>query len=311
MSEEILTLAEMVDDFRIHWDTMHKMARRTVEEAHAAGAKLINIKQRLPHGRWMEWLKEEGVHRDMARRLMVVAKIEITQLAQFDTVSDALKSLRPVNETPAIPERTGRPEPRNVTPRQTQSVIVPAGHIEGDLPPPSDDVVPDSKGGYEIAPPSELSPMQAAMLAAQNAADVTQELRGMVEPPANDAEGDATDALMFRAEEAERERDALAVKNRELEDRLAVIEARDSDDSRAADLARETETATQATTRAREELAKSQEIVKRVKANERRLQRQLKGIKQDLMDQKPYRDILVRHYKVAPKEKAGKGNCGE
>ena len=107
-----------------------------------------------------------------------------------------------------------------------------------------------------------------------------------------------TDTYRFRAEEAERQRDDLAMQLAELQDRVDVVVASDSDDSRASDIMKETETATAATERARAALTRAQAQLDRANKKIARFQKRLTAIKQDMLFKKPMQEILMRHFKV-------------
>ena len=107
-----------------------------------------------------------------------------------------------------------------------------------------------------------------------------------------------TDTYRFRAEEAERQRDDLAMQLAELQDRVDVVVASDSDDSRASDIMKETETATAATERARAALTRAQAQLDKANKKIARFQKRLTAIKQDMLFKKPMQEILMRHFKV-------------
>ena len=90
----------------------HSYRRRTVEDAWRLGKALVVAHEMAMHGEWMPWLADIGMHHEMARRLIRLAKgyAEIPQIVEFGTVDDALKALRPAspprrNPPPATPAR--------------------------------------------------------------------------------------------------------------------------------------------------------------------------------------------------------------
>ena len=91
------TLAELQSAFSERWRTANTLARRTVEESHAAGSILVQIKARLEHGEWLPWLEKEGVTKDTSARLIRLSTLDISQLAKFDSVRAALASMPKTN----------------------------------------------------------------------------------------------------------------------------------------------------------------------------------------------------------------------
>ena len=79
--------------FREHWKDLRKLGRQTVESAWCVGRALVEIKAQKQHGEWLPWLEQEGVSHDISVRLMKLSTIQITQIAKFETVDSALKSL--------------------------------------------------------------------------------------------------------------------------------------------------------------------------------------------------------------------------
>ena len=80
--------------FRVHHAEYVCFGRKTVHEAWFAGEALNAIKDRLPHGEFRLFLETEGVNRETARRLMLLAReTEMAKLLSFGSVDAALKSL--------------------------------------------------------------------------------------------------------------------------------------------------------------------------------------------------------------------------
>lgn len=92
------SLAELQSAFSERWRSANALARRTVEESHAAGQILASIKLRLAHGEWLPWLESEGVSKDTSARLIRLSTLDISQLAKFDSVHAALASIAKPNE---------------------------------------------------------------------------------------------------------------------------------------------------------------------------------------------------------------------
>ena len=87
------TLVDLTAAFKAQWADAQGLARKSVERAWDAGKTLTAIKARLPHGRWLPWLKAEGVSSSSAHRLMQLTKIQISQIGKFQSVDEALRSL--------------------------------------------------------------------------------------------------------------------------------------------------------------------------------------------------------------------------
>ena len=109
----------------------------------------------------------------------------------------------------------------------------------------------------------------------------------------------------MRAEEAERRANQAELDLQEVRDRAEVVLARDSDDSRASDIWKETETATQATERAREEVQRMQTQRDMARSQADQSNRKLNQIKADLLAGLSGGDVLVKHYGLAPHEVGG------
>ena len=103
-----LSLPELQAAFRERWQASNALARRTVEEAHAAGTMLVEIKARMPHGEWLPWLEAEGVLPATAGRMMKLSRVEIDQIDQFGSVDSALKSIQ--SDAPHVSHNSGENE---------------------------------------------------------------------------------------------------------------------------------------------------------------------------------------------------------
>ena len=82
--------------FRVHFAGMMSYGRQTVSEGYFAGQALAEIKKRLPHGAWLDFLDAEGLNREMARKLRRLgSELEIANIVQFASIESAYKSLPP------------------------------------------------------------------------------------------------------------------------------------------------------------------------------------------------------------------------
>ena len=103
----VLSLADLQSAFRERWQASNALARRTVEEAHAAGTMLVEIKARLPHGEWLPWLEAEGIQDRTARRMMQIASLKSDKLSDLFTFDAALKS---ISDAPHVSHNSGENE---------------------------------------------------------------------------------------------------------------------------------------------------------------------------------------------------------
>ena len=104
-------LREAQDRAIQYWESAHQFRRRTLEEAWKCGQALAVVKNELSRGEWMPWLDEVGITHDTASRwIRLAAHYESSQLADFGSVDQALKSLPPARRKRKRPDR-GAPEP--------------------------------------------------------------------------------------------------------------------------------------------------------------------------------------------------------
>ena len=114
---------------------------------------------------------------------------------------------------------------------------------------------------------------------------------------------DEKETLRMRTEDAEKRANDNELLLQELQDRANVTLARDSDDSRAADIWKETPTATQATERARAEQARLQEKLTKVEKAYQGEKRKNNAVKRDLLKlaqaaelREACNSVLVKHF---------------
>ena len=233
----VLTFEGKVGNWRMLWAEATSLGRQTIEAIWHAGRALAEVRVPIPHGQWLPWLEAEGISKDTARRLLLIAELEIAQLAQFDTMTAALSSIKEQRSLPLGDNDTQQPE-----------------------------IVDD-------------------------------------EPPAPRV--DEHETLQMRAEEAERRANQAELDLQEVRDRADVVLARDSDDSRAGDIWKETGSATQATERAREELQRMQTQRDMSRQQADKSNRKLNQIKADLLAGLSGGDVLVKHYGIKAHEVGG------
>ena len=54
---------------------------------------LVEIKARMPHGKWLPWLEAEGVQPRTAQRLLTIASEKYDKLSHLGTADSALKAI--------------------------------------------------------------------------------------------------------------------------------------------------------------------------------------------------------------------------
>ncbi len=87
------SLADLETEFRVTYAEVTRLGRMTVELAWTAGRAKTDIKSRLGHGQWLDWLETEGLSRRTASKYLSLAKIQMGTNGPFETIDSALKSL--------------------------------------------------------------------------------------------------------------------------------------------------------------------------------------------------------------------------
>ena len=115
------TSSDSLDDykqaFRVHFAGMCTYGRKTVSEGFFAGQALAEIRKRLPHGTWLEFLEDEGLNREMARKLRRLgSELQIAGIAQFASIEAAYKSLpsKTPNRNPPDPSDPSKAEIKEI-----------------------------------------------------------------------------------------------------------------------------------------------------------------------------------------------------
>ena len=111
---ETLTLPEKTEEAKAVISEAYRLARRSVTEAYYAGKILVSVKAELKHGNFRQWLENNGINRETARRFMRLADLEMTQVVSFNSVDAALKSL-------PRPQRAEISDPADVSTVETLS----------------------------------------------------------------------------------------------------------------------------------------------------------------------------------------------
>ena len=98
----------------------------TVELAWTAGRALTDIKSRLGHGQWLDWLETEGVSRRTASRYLSLAKIQMGQNGPFETIDSALQSL------PSKAPKKRNPEPEEPSSEEVLEIEVETDRVRAE-----------------------------------------------------------------------------------------------------------------------------------------------------------------------------------
>lgn len=105
-----------------------RLARMAVAEAWRAGKLLGGVKARTPHGQWRPWLKAEGISKDIAHRYIRLSTLEMSQIATFATVTEALQALSAPRREAAPESVPGQPDAPHVgQSTQAEASTEPAG----------------------------------------------------------------------------------------------------------------------------------------------------------------------------------------
>ena len=76
---EALTIPERGEQAKSVLSESYKLAQRSVIEAYYAGCLLRSVKADLEHGNFRQWLENNGINRETARRFMKLADLQMTQ----------------------------------------------------------------------------------------------------------------------------------------------------------------------------------------------------------------------------------------
>ena len=110
-------ISSFTQKFRVHFAGMMSFGRQTVSEGFFAGQALVEIKKRLPHGAWLDFLEAEGLNRETARKLRRLgSELDIAKIVQFASVEQAYKSLPPKtpNRNPPDPSDPSTAEVKEI-----------------------------------------------------------------------------------------------------------------------------------------------------------------------------------------------------
>ena len=109
---ETLTLPEKAEEAKAVISEARGFARRSVIEAYYGGKILASAKAELKHGNFRQWLENNGINRETARRFMKLADLKIANIVSSDTIDAALKSL-------PKPQKADNPDPPEVSTAET------------------------------------------------------------------------------------------------------------------------------------------------------------------------------------------------
>ena len=95
----MLSTQTIIDQINTHHSNAMKQAKEAVESAKTAGELLLQVKAKLPHGTWTDWLKDNvNVSERQAQRYMAVAQGKSVPLRKLADKSDTVSVLpRPKN----------------------------------------------------------------------------------------------------------------------------------------------------------------------------------------------------------------------
>ena len=95
-------LSEAKDRALKYWDSARQYRRKTMKEAWHCGRALCEVRGKLPHGEWREWLESVGIPKSTAYLWMRFSKnCELSKIGQFNSMNQALKALQPAPKEPA------------------------------------------------------------------------------------------------------------------------------------------------------------------------------------------------------------------
>ena len=103
--------------FRVHFAEMVGYGRiKPFRSRDITQAKpLLEIKSRLPHGSWLEFLEDEGLNRETARKLRRLgSELEIAKILRFASIEQGLQVPSPRRPPIAIPPDPSDPSTAEV-----------------------------------------------------------------------------------------------------------------------------------------------------------------------------------------------------
>ena len=125
-------LSDLQDTFRHRFHSGNKRAKLTLADWWHAGAALVQIKAKLPHGAFVAFLADEGVPRTTAHRLMKLANADLASLSDFASITAVLASMKtdqqlpPANVPRGTFEPANDPEPPIATPEPDDAAVEPS-----------------------------------------------------------------------------------------------------------------------------------------------------------------------------------------
>ena len=120
------SLADLEKEFRVTYSEVKKLGRMTVSLAWTAGSALTEIKNIKAHGSWMDFLEAEGISSSTALRLMKLARIQIPQIGEFETIDSALQSL------PSKAPKKRNPEPEEPSSEEVLEIEVETDRVRAE-----------------------------------------------------------------------------------------------------------------------------------------------------------------------------------
>ena len=93
-----------INHLRIH-------GRNMVVSAWNAGQYLTEMKHRIEHGEWTKWLESNSIHDRLAQRCIKIGEIPGPDVAHFNTLEEAYRSIKQIASPPDHPEIQDQPIP--------------------------------------------------------------------------------------------------------------------------------------------------------------------------------------------------------
>ena len=104
-----------------YWKSARRLFGKSLEEVWKCGQALSEVRDQLPRGQWVKWLKSEGIPTSTAYYWIKFSEeVEFSKIWKFDTVDEAMKALKPGPPKPKVP--AGKVEPDVETKGEASSV---------------------------------------------------------------------------------------------------------------------------------------------------------------------------------------------
>ena len=93
---DALGIDELWDHFHQHNEGFVALGRKSVQEAWLAGHVLCGLKEKIPHGEWLNALDDQDIANQTANRYMRLRRAydEIPLVEEFDSITEAMAALQ-------------------------------------------------------------------------------------------------------------------------------------------------------------------------------------------------------------------------